>query len=204
MKKLLLVLLLVFALCALVACGEPEEQNEPTESTNVEESTIVEPSTNENEEEDIAPGPETEDIQDTDTDVEVPKNEQEGTAGSNIPLKDNYDAAVLEIRSAMQEYLKEAYGDQIFDARIYVEKIYSYDEEQAIDVLKDLGTDKLAFDVRYEIKPAEGVDPIVFTAGSGVYDEESGWVKEKYNSAILVPNEGGEPAYKVTNMVTGW
>ena len=204
MNKFLLVLLVVaFALCALVACGEPEEQKEPNETTNVEETTVTEPANNEQEEE-VAPGPETQDIEGTDVDVEVPKSEQEGTAGSNIPFKDNYDAAVLEIRAAMQEYLKEAYGDQVFDARIYVEKIYSYDEEQAIDVLKDLGTDKLAFDVRYEIKPSEGVDPIIFTAGSGVYDEESGWVKEKYNSAILVPNEGGEPAYKVTNMVTGW
>ena len=185
MKKLLLALLLALALCALVACGE--EVNEPEVATPV-----------------VAPAEDVTPEVDVTSDVDVPKSEQVGTAGSNIPLKDNNDQAVYEITLAMQEWLRETYGEQIFDARIYVEKIYSYEEEQAIDALKDLGTDKLAFDVHYEIKPAQGVDPNIFLAGSGTYDEESGWVKEKYNSAILVPNESGDPAYKITNMVTGW
>ena len=136
----------------------------------------------------------------------VPKSEQIGTAGSNIPLKDNLEEAEYQIKVAMQDLLVEAYGTDVFDARIYVEKMYTYEEEQEIPELKErnLGPNEVAFEVKYEIKPAEGVDPIKFTAATGEYDEESGWVKEKYNLGILRPNEDGDAKYKITDFGTGW
>lgn len=138
--------------------------------------------------------------------VDVPKEEEIGTAGSNIPLKDNLDEAEYQIQVAFQNYLAEAYGEKVNDARIYVEKIYLAEEEQEIDALKEmnLGPNEVAFEVRYELHPAEGVDVNEFTAANGVYNEESGWITEKYNLGVLRPNPTGEAPYVVTNLGTGW
>ena len=54
-----------------------------------------------------------------------------------------------------------------------------------------LGPDEVAFEVHYELLPVAGTDINELTAATGVYDEESGWVKEKYNVGILRPNESG-------------
>ena len=135
---------------------------------------------------------------------DVPKSEQEGTAGSNIPLKDNPEEAKYQIEVAMQKLLEESYGDKITDARIYVEKIYTAEDEQADEALKEynLGPDEVAFEVRYELHPAEGVDVNEFMAATGEYDEESGWVVDKYNLGVLRPTEDG--SYTITDFGTGW
>lgn len=141
--------------------------------------------------------------QDT-SESDVPKSEQTGTAGSNIPLKDNAEEAEHQIEVAMQNLLEEAYGDKITDARIYVEKIYTVEDEQATELLKDynLGPDEVAFEVRYELLPAEGTDVNELMAATGEFDEESGWVIEKYNLGILRPTEDG--SYTITDFGTGW
>lgn len=136
--------------------------------------------------------------------AEVPKSEQTGTAGSNIPLKDNQEEAEYQITAAMQSLLEEAYGDKINDARIYVEKIYTTEDEQAVEVLKDynLGPDEVAFEVRYELQPAEGTDVNELLVANGEYDEESGWVIEKYSVGVLRP--AGDGSYTITDFGTGW
>ena len=136
--------------------------------------------------------------------TDVPKSEQTGSAGSNIPLKDNQEEAKYQIEVAMQKLLEEAYGDKITDARIYVEKIYTAEDEQADEALKEynLGPDEVAFEVRYELHPAEGVDVNEFMAATGEYDEESGWVVDKYNLGVLRPTEEG--SYTITDFGTGW
>ncbi len=136
----------------------------------------------------------------------VPKEEQIGTAGSNIPLKDNHDEAEHQVKVAFQRHLEETYGEKVADAKIYVEKIYTAEEEEEIPALKDmeLHAEEVAFEVRYEIKPAEGVDPIEFTVANGEYDEETGWVKEKYNCGVLRPAIVGEADYRITDLGTGW
>ena len=136
--------------------------------------------------------------------AEAPKSEQTGTAGSNIPLKDNQEEAKYQIEVAMQKLLEEAYGDKVTDARIYVEKIYTAEDEQADEALKEynLGPDEVAFEVRYELHPAEGVDVNELMAATGEYDEESGWVTEKYNLGVLRPTEDG--SYTITDFGTGW
>ncbi|MBQ9279742.1 MAG: hypothetical protein IJ215_01670 [Clostridia bacterium] len=185
MKKVILGILTVLALASLVGCGNKEEGNPSLENDNNEVIETV----NENVEQ------------------EVPKSEQTGTAGSNIPLKDNPEEAEYQIKVAMQYLLEETYGDEVYDARIYVEKIYTAEEEEADEVLStyELGPDEVAFSVRYELKLAPEVEDIMkFTAATGEYDEESGWVKEKYNIGILRPNPEGEPAYIITNFGTGW
>ena len=136
--------------------------------------------------------------------TDATKTEETGTAGSNIPLKDNPEEAENQIVLAMQNMLAESYGDKIDDCRIYVEKIYTAEEEKEMDVLKDyeLGPDEVAFEVRYELHPTEGTDINELLPANGEYDEESGWVVEKYGLGILRPTEDG--SYTITNFGTGW
>lgn len=136
--------------------------------------------------------------------TDVPKSEQTGTAGSNIPLKDNPEEAEYQIEVAMQKLLEEAYGDKVNDARIYVEKIYTVEDEQANEALKEynLGPDEVAFEVRYELHPAEGTDVNELMVANGEYDEESGWVTDKFNIGVLRPTEDG--SYTITDFGTGW
>ena len=136
--------------------------------------------------------------------TEVPKSEQQGTAGSSIPLKDNQEEAEKQIKAAMQDLIKEAYGDKVDDSKIYVEKIYTAEEEEENEALKsyDLGPDEVAFEVRYDLHAAEGADPIELTAATGEYDEATGWVKEKYNLGVLRKNDDG--TYEITDFGTGW
>ena len=114
--------------------------------------------------------------------------------------------AKYQIEVAMQHLLEEAYGDKVTDARIYVEKVYTAEEEQSDELLSSLGLgpDEYAFEVKYELRPAEGIDPIEMTAGTGEFDEASGWVVEKYNVGVLRPNDSGEPAYVITDFGTGF
>ena len=138
--------------------------------------------------------------------VDVPKDQQEGTAGSNIPLKDNLEEAKYQIEVAMQYQLEQMYGDKINDARIYVEKVYNAEEEKE-GALKDynLGPNEVAFQVKYEVHPAEGVDVNELLAATGTFDEASGWVTEKYGVGILRPNsEASDPKYIITDFGTGF
>ena len=113
--------------------------------------------------------------------------------------------AKYAVEVAMQYLLEEAYGEKINDARIYVEKVYSAEDEAEVEAAADynLGPDDYLFEVKYELHPAEGEDPIQFTAGNGDWDEEAGWIVEKYAVGVLRPNEGGEPAYVIDNFGTG-
>ena len=132
---------------------------------------------------------------------------EEGTAGSNIPIKDNADEAKYQIEVAMQYLLEETYGDKVNDGRIYVEKIYTAEDEAEVPVLKDmnLSPDEVAFEVRYELHPAEGVDVNELLVANGEFDKESGWVIDKYGVGILRPNpNGNEPAYVITDFGTGF
>ena len=97
------------------------------------------------------------------------------------------------------------YGDKVNDARIYVEKMYSAEEEKNIPALQNLGPNEIAFEVKYELHPSEGTDVNELTAASGVYDEASGWVKDKFNVGILRPNsEASDPKYVITDLGTGF
>ena len=136
--------------------------------------------------------------------ADVPKSEQEGSAGSNIPLKDNAEEAEKQIIAAMQDLIKETYGDKVTDSKITVEKIYTAEEEQENEALKsyNLTPDEVAFEVKYELKPAEGTDVNELMAATGEYDEASGWVKEKFNLGVLRPTDDG--SYEITDFGTGW
>lgn len=124
----------------------------------------------------------------------------------HLPLKDRYDDAVHAIEAAMQYYLEETYGDKVYDARFNVKKILSYDEEQAAGLM-DLGVDKLAFEIEYELKPkadASQDDINALLAGNGEYDKESGWISGKSGCGVLEPNKSGKPEYVIKDLGTGF
>ena len=191
MKKVILGALALLAVVSLTACGNKNEV-EPSSGNIIDETTPVVTEIEENEE-----------IEET---VDVPKSEQTGTAGSNIPLKDNYAEAEYQIQVALQYKFAEIYGDSVFDARIYVEKIYSVEDEEAVDALKEmnLGMDEVAFEVRYELKPSEGADVNLLTVPDGEYDKESGWVKDIKRVGVLRPVDSGDQKYEITDFGTSW
>ena len=135
---------------------------------------------------------------------EVPKSEQEGSAGSNIPLKDNQEEAEKQITDLLQKQFEEAYGDKIDDTRIKVTKIYTAEDEQANDALKqeNLSEDEVAFEVQYDLHPSEGTDYNELLPANGEYDEASGWVVDK--SAVGILRKADDGSYEVTDFGTGW
>ncbi len=136
----------------------------------------------------------------------IPKNEQIGTAGSNIPLKDNLPEAEAQVLATVEKYLRDAWAEKIDDLEVTVEKIYSAEEEEADELLKslNLGPNEVAFSVIYKLHPAEGVEDLMqFTAATGEIDEASGWIVDKSNIGILRPNPDGK-GYIVTDFGTGF
>ena len=99
--------------------------------------------------------------------------------------------------------LAEIYGDSVVAAKINVTKIYTAEEEQEFDALKqmNLGENEVAFELNYELKPAEGADIFKLTVPDGVYDEKTGWVTEIYRLGVLRPDGDG---YIITDFGTGW
>ena len=136
----------------------------------------------------------------------IPKDEQTGTAGSNIPLKDNLEEAKAQVLAAVEQYLRDTWGEKIDDLEVTVEKVYSAEEEEADELLKslNLGPNEVAFSVVYKLHPAEGVEDLMqFTAATGEIDKASGWIINKSNIGILRPNPDGE-GYIVTDFGTGF
>ena len=107
----------------------------------------------------------------------------------NLPLKDRTEDAKTEVESAMNVYLKKTYGDKYVDAKITVNKIYSYDDEEAAN-LDGMNFDNLAFEVTFDLKPAtdssENIDAVKFAGGA--YNEDSGWVEGNHGFGILERN----------------
>ncbi len=139
--------------------------------------------------------------------ADVPKSEQTGTAGSNIPLKDNMEEAEAQVIAAMQAKLAEMYGDQVDDSRIRIEKLYSTEDEQAFEPVgsMNLGPNEVAFELTMDLHPAEGADVNMLLIPNGELDEESGWVVNVFRLGVLRENtESSDPKYVITDFGTGW
>ena len=134
--------------------------------------------------------------------------------GDNITLEEylgsiknivkNESAAKYQIELAMQNYLNEGLGDKITNSRFNVTKIITPNEAKRDPNLKDykLGKNDVAFELKYQLQPAEGTDYIELTAVDGEYNEELGWIVDKSGLGILRDN--GDGTYKIENFGTGW
>ena len=203
MKKFLLGVIAIVACVSLVACGEKKEEVVSSDTQNnsqvVANNTTASTTTVENNTQEETSVPEIEN---------VPKDEQIGTAGSNIPLKDNLTEARNQVEIAFKNYVAETWGSDIEEVNVREIKVYSAEEEQAEPALaeQNLGANEVAFSVNYELKLVEGVDGNQYTAGSGVYDEATRMVTEKSNVGILRPNpdEASEQKYVIDGLNTGF
>lgn len=134
--------------------------------------------------------------------TQTTKADEIGTAGSNMPIKDNEEEAKYQIEVAMQYLFEKIYGDKVFDARINVEKIYTAEEEKEIGM--ELGEDEVAFEVRYELKPSSSADINELMIPDGEYDKESEWIKDIHRVGVLKPTNNEEQKYEITNFGTGF
>jgi len=178
MKKFLLGVLGIVAVFSLAACGEKEEVKKVDENT--ESTTIV-------------------------SSGEVSSKEEVGTAGSNIPLKDNAEKAKEEVTKALTKLMTTGENSgNVEEVKIVDIKIYSSEDEKEVEPLAELNlsADEVAFEAEYELKIAEGVDGERYTDATGKFDEETRWVTEKFNLGTLKLNEDGE--YVINNFGTGW
>lgn len=214
MKKIFALLLAALMVFSLAACG-----GEKTVSGGgADEPTVIEqPAGEPNAEATEAPADEqpteapeeTAEPNEEKQDAEEPaeeKQEEEETTGDKIVLKDDMEAAQAKVLEAVEQYLRDAWGDKIDDLEVTVDKVYTAEEEEADELLKSLGLgeDEVAFSVNYKLHPAEGVEDLIeFTAATGEIDEESGWIVDKSNVGVLRPNPDGE-GYIVTDFGTGF
>ena len=120
-------------------------------------------------------------------------------------IKNNNSAAKYRIEKTLQDYLNDAYGDKITNSRFNVTKIYTEKEEEKDDTIKSLklGKKDVAFEVTYQIQPADGADINELTATDGEYDETLGWVKNISRLGVLRYNEEND-SYSIDNFGTGW
>jgi len=119
-------------------------------------------------------------------------------------IKETKEAAKYQIEKALQEYLKEVYGDKITGIRFNVTKIYTSkeDKEEPLKSLK-VGKKDVAFEVTYELEPAKELDVKELTIPDGDYDKKTGWVKNIGRLGILRYNEK-DGSYSIDNFGTGW
>ena len=118
-------------------------------------------------------------------------------------LKKNPSAAKYKIEKALQEKLNKDLEGKITNSRFNITKIYSDKEVNKNETIKSLklGKNDIAFEVTYQLQPAEGVDPNELMVVDGKYDEELEWVVDLNRLGILrYKNE----KYTIDNFGTGW
>ena len=76
---------------------------------------------------------------------------------------------------------------KINNSRFNITKIYSDKEVNNNETIKSLkfGDKDIAFEVTYQLQPAEGVDPNELMVVDGRYDEELEWVVDLHRLGIL-------------------
>ena len=208
-KRIALIAAAILAVSALSACTAPAAGNAGSADTAASEAA-VEAVTEEAAETVTEAAEEAEEVTEEAAEAvttDVPKSEQTGTAGSNIPLKDNLEGAKELIVAALQAKIAEAYGDKVDDAVITIDKVYSTEDEQAFEPVGSmgLGMNEVAFEATMDLHPAEGADYNELLIPNGEYDEESGWVKNVMRLGVLRRNpDSDDPKYIITDFGTGW
>ena len=120
-------------------------------------------------------------------------------------VKGTPSVAKYRIEKTLQEYFKDAYGDEITNSRFNVKKIYSKEDEENDKTIKSLklGDKDIAFEVEYQLQPAEGADVNKLTIPDGEFDETLGWVKNIGRVGVLKYNKK-DNSYSIDNFGTGW
>ena len=126
--------------------------------------------------------------------------------GLENDLINNKEAAKYQLEKKLQEEFEQnIYKDKIINERFNVKKIYTYkdaDHDENIKSLK-LGKHDIAFDVEYQIQPADGVDINELMIPDGEYNEDLGWIVDISRVGILRQNQKTK-VLSLENFGTGW
>ena len=120
-------------------------------------------------------------------------------------VKETPEAAKYQIEKALDKHLtEELYKDKVSNIKYNVTKIYTAQEEKENGQLKqmNIGNKDIAFEVVYEIMPAEGVDPNGLMVPDGEYNEERGYITGLHRVGVLKYNKDGK--YSITEFGTGF
>lgn len=111
-----------------------------------------------------------------------------------------------QIEIALHALFKETYGNKIEAAKIYVDKVYDSKQAKEKEEMADLNLkeDEYAFEVTYDLLPAEGTDPNELSIPNGEYNEENGWVMNNTRIGTLRLNDSEDTKYKIEDFGTGW
>ncbi len=121
-------------------------------------------------------------------------------------VKSTPSAAKLKIEKTLQEYfMNGAYEGKIANSRFNVTKIYNASEEKNDPALKSInfGEKDIAFEVTYQLLPAEDIDYNELLIPDGEYNEDLGWVTDISRVGILRFDEKNKNYY-IDNFGTGW
>ena len=118
-------------------------------------------------------------------------------------IKNNHEAAKYKIETTLKDYLEK--DESIINSRFNVTKIYSSKDEMDNPMLSTMDlTDKdVAFEVTYQLQPAEGVDINPLMVPDGEFNEDLGWITNISRLGILKYNSKTK-SYSIENFGTGW
>ncbi len=120
---------------------------------------------------------------------------------TDVIVKGNEEEALKRLNAALDEYFEEAFDVRADDVVITRIKVFSPEEEEADERLADLHLmeEEIAFEVEFDVHPAPGVEPTVFTFANG--DIEGDWVRNKYNCGIMRLEDG---KYSISSIGTSF
>ena len=119
-------------------------------------------------------------------------------------IHSTHEAAKYKIEKALQENLKDAYGEKISNSRFNVTKIYTTEENKKEPIKSlNLGKKDVAFEVTFQLQPSSETNPEELIVTDGEYDKELGWVKNIQRIGILKYNSKNN-TYTIENLGTGW
>lgn len=118
-------------------------------------------------------------------------------------VKETPSSAKYHVEKALQKHFVKVYGDKIIDVKFNVTKVYSSKEEKKTEVLKsmNLGKKDIAFEVTYQLLPAENVNIIELMIPNGEFDQKSGWIVDVSRVGVLKYSNGN---YSIKDFGTGF
>ena len=120
------------------------------------------------------------------------KEETEEKA-ENITYSAPEESIENQIKASSEEYFKMVYGEKLLESKIVKIDVCKANSELLKYV--DLAEKDYAFEIDYELKPADEKYVPDLTEELGEYDEESGWIKNCHGFGVMRYNEIDDKYY---------
>ena len=121
-------------------------------------------------------------------------------------LTSNLEACKYKIENMLSDkIINYMYKDKVKNVRYNIKKIYTYKDSDIDDSIKSLKIDKndVAFEVEYQMEPADESYIKDLTVTSGIYYKKIGWITDISRLGILKYNKKTKN-YTIENFGTGW